>query len=51
MIEQKVLDVVPADLPDMDYATSQLVHGYQVRRPLVLSQNITLIFSHSSPLL
>jgi hypothetical protein len=49
MTKQKVLDVVPADLPDMDYATSQLVHGYQVR-PLVLSQNITLIFSHSSPL-
>ena len=28
---QKILDVIPADMPGMDYATRTLVHGYQVQ--------------------
>jgi hypothetical protein len=30
MLSQKVLDVVPADLPDMDFATRSFISGYQV---------------------
>lgn len=29
-ISQKILDVIPADMPTMDYATRGKVHNYQV---------------------
>lgn len=32
-MSQKILDVIPADMPTMDYATRGKVHNYQVVPP------------------
>ncbi|KIM42888.1 hypothetical protein M413DRAFT_26859 [Hebeloma cylindrosporum] len=49
---QKILDVIPADMPGMDYATRSLVHDYQVFFALrASSQNLIIRASCSGKIL